>query len=211
MDAGFYTGAPAFHSTLYTIYLHRKSLKSAVGESPSPRSHGHWIKREVMSNILAEELTEPQYKEIIKRLSDLATLPGASMNEATQKLLLSFQSKASSRSIADAIKRVEKEGHVQTLGRRKTSTAVAQLCRGTGAVTINKRPFLEYFDRAEDRQQVLYPLLITKSLEEYDINVSVHGGGPTGKNWQVTLTRSGSKVLMCPLYRSGWCNSSSCE
>ena len=182
LDASFYTGAPAFHNILYTIYLHRKSVGSMSGDPPpSPPPQGHWMKREVMSNILAEELTQVQYEEIIRRLSELAALPGASTNEDTQNLLFSFQSKARSQSVAEAIKRVERDGHVQTVGRRKTSTAVAQVCHGSGVVTINRRPFLEYFSRAEDRQQVLYPLLLTKALDDYDIRVSVHGGGLTGE------------------------------
>ena len=51
---------------------------------------------------------------------------------------------------------------------------------GTGFIRINKKPFLNYFPRAEDRHQVLYPLQVTELLGKYDVTVSVEGGGLSG-------------------------------
>ena len=181
LDPGFYTGAPAFHAVLYNIYLHKKVLGSVLGESPHSSLPSHWLKREVMSNIVAEELSEVQYNEIISRLSNLSSHPSVSSNSATQKMLLGYQSKSARQSSADVLKSVKFDGRVQTVGRRKTSTAVVRLHSGNGSITVNKTPFVEYFSRPEDRQQVLYPLIITKSLDDYDINISVHGGGLTGE------------------------------
>ncbi len=89
---------------------------------------------------------------------------------------------------------------VKAIGRRKTSCAVVRIKRGAGQVTINGCPFISYFPRVEDRQQVsgchdgggwlpppslplqvLYPLALTGLLGQHDITVSVHGGGVTGR------------------------------
>ena len=179
LDAGFYTGAPAFHNVLYKVYLQLKSLGAVAGERPSTPTT-NWLKKEVMSNRIFEELSEFQYEELIKRLNGLASHPAASTNSATQKMLLAFQTNQSNRLLADSLKHVHSDGPVQTVGRRKTSTAVVQVWPGSGTVTVNKRPLVEYFSRPEDRQQVLYPLLLTKALDEYDIVVFVGGGGLTG-------------------------------
>lgn len=193
LDPGFYTGAPAFNSVLFNIYLHSKVLQSqtemsrhsrlpeSVTGEPLPPPAAHWLKREVMSNILAEELSEVQYEEIIKRLSRLSLHPALSRSRGTQRLLQSFQSKSASQTSASSLNRVQHDGPVQMVGRRKTSTAVVRLHPGSGRVMVNKRPFVEYFFRMEDRLQVLYPLVTTNSLGSYDIHVTVHGGGLTGE------------------------------
>lgn len=88
LDPGFYTGAPAFHNVLYNIYLLTKALESVKPSSPSPSSSpppANWLKREVVSNIIAEELSPSQYKEIIKRLTALVAHPN--MNSENQKML----------------------------------------------------------------------------------------------------------------------------
>ncbi len=105
------------------------------------------------------------------------------MNNDAQKLLETYQSNTSGQSQVDSLRRVLQtdKSSVRAVGRRKSSTAVVQVGHGTGVVTVNKQPFLKYFYRAEDRQQVLYPLILTNSLQRYDIHVSVQGGGLTGQ------------------------------
>jgi small subunit ribosomal protein S9 len=184
VDPGFYTGAPAFHSVLYNIYLNTKAL-GTVKHSPPPPSPSspprNWLKREAISNITAEEISPLQYEEMIKRLSSLAAHPN--MNNDAQKLLETYQSNTPGQSQVDSLRRVLQtdKSSVRAVGRRKSSTAVVQVRHGTGVVTINKQSFLKYFYRAEDRQQVLYPLILTNSLQRYDIHVSVQGGGLTGQ------------------------------
>ena len=198
LDPGFYTGAPAYHNVLYNVYLHSKAVESVGIRKPSlpPPPPVNWLKREVMSNLIAEDLSPLQYEEIIKRLTTLST--HSKMNSETQKMLQIYQSKSSTQSQIDSLRRsLQTDGSsVQTVGRRKTSTAVVRVSRGSGVVTVNKRPFLEYFYRAEDRQQVLYPLLLTNSLQEYNINVSVHGGGLTGQQFvSIFCQRLDSQLL----------------
>ena len=184
LDPGFYTGAPAFHNVLYKIYLHTKALGSLnnVGKSTSSLlPSANWLKREALSNLIAEELSPAQYEELIKRMTALLSHPSAA--SATQTMLQTYRSQSSTHSQVDSLKKVlqSDSSSVQTVGRRKSSTAVVRVSHGSGVVTVNKRPFLEYFSRAEDRQQVLFPLLLTNSLQQYNIQISVHGGGFTGQ------------------------------
>ncbi|PWK47955.1 30S ribosomal protein S9 [Pleionea mediterranea] len=66
-------------------------------------------------------------------------------------------------------------------GRRKSSTARVFLRSGSGAITINGRPVDEYFGRETSCMVVRQPLELTETLEQFDINVTVSGGGTTGQ------------------------------
>ena len=67
-------------------------------------------------------------------------------------------------------------------GRRKTSVAVAYLTPGVkeGGVTVNSEPLLSYFPLPEQRQQVLFPLVLTELLGGVAVDTLVRGGGKTG-------------------------------
>lgn len=66
-------------------------------------------------------------------------------------------------------------------GRRKTSTARVRLRPGSGEVTVNDKPISEYFGRKTLEKAAKRPLEITKTLGEFDILVTVEGGGVSGQ------------------------------
>jgi len=66
-------------------------------------------------------------------------------------------------------------------GRRKTSVARVRLLPGNGNITINNRDIEEYFDYDTLKVLVREPLLITDTVDKYDVFVNVHGGGFTGQ------------------------------
>ncbi|MDH3532933.1 MAG: 30S ribosomal protein S9 [Gammaproteobacteria bacterium] len=66
-------------------------------------------------------------------------------------------------------------------GRRKTSTARVFLKSGGGAITVNKRPLDTFFGRKTARMIVRQPLELINMTEQFDVNVTVKGGGTTGQ------------------------------
>src|SRR5690242_9720497 len=66
-------------------------------------------------------------------------------------------------------------------GRRKTSTARVFLQRGNGKITINDRPIDEFFGRKTARMIVRQPLELVKLENNFDVAVTVAGGGTTGQ------------------------------
>ncbi|HAE91068.1 30S ribosomal protein S9 [Tissierella praeacuta] len=66
-------------------------------------------------------------------------------------------------------------------GRRKTSVARVRLVPGNGNITINKRDIDEYFDYETLRVIAKEPLVITETMDKYDVLVNVEGGGFTGQ------------------------------
>ena len=66
-------------------------------------------------------------------------------------------------------------------GRRKSSTARVFLTKGSGAITINKRPLDLFFGRQTARMIVRQPLELMEMTDKFDVNVTVKGGGTTGQ------------------------------
>jgi len=66
-------------------------------------------------------------------------------------------------------------------GRRKSSTARVYLTRGTGEITINRRPLDRYFGRETARMVIRQPLNVAEMVDKVDIRANVKGGGNTGQ------------------------------
>ena len=66
-------------------------------------------------------------------------------------------------------------------GRRKTSTARVFLRKGKGDTIVNKRPLDIYFGRETARMIVRQPLDTSNMLGDFDITVTVKGGGMSGQ------------------------------
>lgn len=62
-------------------------------------------------------------------------------------------------------------------GRRKTSTARVFLKPGSGKITVNRRELDQYFGRVTGRMVVRQPLELTDTLNQFDVYVTVKGGG----------------------------------
>jgi small subunit ribosomal protein S9 len=70
---------------------------------------------------------------------------------------------------------------VQSTGRRKEAVARVRLRPGSGQISINKRPFEQYFPTATQRMVVSEPLRLTSTDEVYDVDATLDGGGITGQ------------------------------
>ena len=72
------------------------------------------------------------------------------------------------------------DNHLST-GRRKSSAARVFLHKGNGAITINGKSIDEYFGRETARMIVRQPLETVDMTSNFDINVTVRGGGNSGQ------------------------------
>lgn len=72
-------------------------------------------------------------------------------------------------------------------GRRKTSTASVTLKPGNGTITINKRPFEDYFGTLSLQNQVLHPFQVANAVNQYDVSINAKGGGVTGQIGAIQL------------------------
>ena len=72
-------------------------------------------------------------------------------------------------------------------GRRKTSAARVFLRPGTGTITVNHREFANFFPTETQRMNVRRPLVLTETLEKFDILATVAGGGVNSQSGAVRL------------------------
>lgn len=66
-------------------------------------------------------------------------------------------------------------------GKRKSSVARVWLKPGAGKVTVNSKTLDEYFGRETSKMIVRQPLELVEKLGEFDILVTVRGGGDSGQ------------------------------
>ena len=66
-------------------------------------------------------------------------------------------------------------------GRRKTSVARVWIRPGDGRIVVNRRAFEDYFPRETLRMIIAQPLEVTATVGQFDVFVTVGGGGPTGQ------------------------------
>jgi small subunit ribosomal protein S9 len=94
-------------------------------------------------------------------------------------------------------------------GRRKTSTARVFLRPGTGTITINDRTIDNFFGRKTARMIVRQPLELVRLETNFDVEVTVCGGGTTGQAGAIRhgLTRAlidYDETLRKPLRDAGY-------
>ncbi len=66
-------------------------------------------------------------------------------------------------------------------GRRKSAVARVFLRPGKGQITVNHRPFEEYFPTEATRTVVRQPLLATETADKFDVVILADGGGISGQ------------------------------
>ena len=71
--------------------------------------------------------------------------------------------------------------NVAATGRRKRAIARVKLTLGQGVITVNKKPFDEYFPRPQHQAIVKQPLEAAQALSRFDVIVKAEGGGVTGQ------------------------------
>lgn len=78
-------------------------------------------------------------------------------------------------------------GMFHAVGRRKTSVARVYVKPGTGAWEINGRAMAEYFPRNAYQVVLEKPFQATETMNQYDVQVNVRGGGLTGQAGAIQL------------------------
>lgn len=96
---------------------------------------------------------------------------------------------------------MDENTQIQTVGRRKTSTARVLLRQGTGEWSINGRPLAEYFPRATWQARADEALRVTETEGVYDVMVRVRGGGVSGQADAVRLGLARALVEVDEDYR----------
>ena len=93
------------------------------------------------------------------------------------------------------------EEAIHSVGKRKRAVARVWMRPGRGEITINKRLLEDYFNLESQRMLVKQPLELTETLDKYDINVTVRGGGISGQTGAIRHGISRALVSINPELR----------
>ena len=95
-----------------------------------------------------------------------------------------------------------KKPYLYGTGRRKSSVARVRLFpNGTGAITINGRDIDDYFGLETLKLIVRQPLVTTGTVDKYDVEATVAGGGVTGQAGAIRHGIARALLEMNPEYR----------
>jgi small subunit ribosomal protein S9 len=76
---------------------------------------------------------------------------------------------------------MEKENVYYATGKRKTAIARTWIMPGNGEITINDSPMDDYFKVEVVKTIIKQPLVLTNTLESFDVKAHVTGGGFSGQ------------------------------
>ncbi|MEN8769078.1 MAG: 30S ribosomal protein S9 [Candidatus Arcticimaribacter sp.] len=85
---------------------------------------------------------------------------------------------------------------IHTIGRRKTSVARIFLKEGSGKITVNKKDYTDYFPTPTLQYKIQQPFALTETEGNYDLKVTVVGGGTNG---QVEAVRLAISRALCQI------------
>lgn len=86
-------------------------------------------------------------------------------------------------------------------GRRKNSTARVFLRPGNGRIFVNKRELDAYFPRDVLKADLVRPLVVTETTQDFDIHVNVRGGGLSGQAGAIRLGIARALIEFKPDFR----------
>jgi small subunit ribosomal protein S9 len=90
---------------------------------------------------------------------------------------------------------------INSIGRRKSSTARIYVTKGSGNITINGKDFKEYFPMPITQATILDPLKTVGTDGQYDIKITVDGGGFKGQSEAIRMAISRSMVKINEEYK----------
>ena len=79
------------------------------------------------------------------------------------------------------VQKIDAQGRAYATGKRKDAVARVWIKPGSGKITVNDRTFETYFARPVLRMIVQQPLDIAGRANQYDLVVTVAGGGLSGQ------------------------------
>ncbi len=79
------------------------------------------------------------------------------------------------------VQKLDKHGRAYATGKRKDAVARVWIKPGAGRVVVNEKPLEVYFARPVLRMILQQPLGVAKRVGQYDVTVSVAGGGLSGQ------------------------------
>jgi len=92
---------------------------------------------------------------------------------------------------------------INSIGRRKSSVARIYVTKGTGIIVVNGKDFKDYFPMPSVQASVLDPLRISEVEGQYNIKITVDGGGFKGQAEAIRMAISRALVKINEDFKKG--------
>ena len=79
------------------------------------------------------------------------------------------------------VQKLDAHGRAYATGKRKDAVARVWVKPGSGKITVNGKGFVEYFARPVLQMILQQPIVAADRKDQYDISVTVSGGGLSGQ------------------------------
>ncbi len=79
------------------------------------------------------------------------------------------------------VQKLDAHGRAYATGKRKDAVARVWLKPGRGQITVNDKDYTVYFGRPVLQMLLMQPIKAANRADQYDINVTVAGGGLSGQ------------------------------
>ena len=79
------------------------------------------------------------------------------------------------------VQKLDKLGRAYATGKRKDAVARVWVKPGRGKITVNNKDYTAYFARPVLQMLLMQPIKAANRADQYDINVTVAGGGLSGQ------------------------------
>ncbi len=79
------------------------------------------------------------------------------------------------------VQKLDKLGRAYATGKRKDAVARVWVKPGRGKITVNDKDYTAYFARPVLQMLLMQPIKAANRADQYDINVTVAGGGLSGQ------------------------------
>ncbi|AHK43989.1 MULTISPECIES: 30S ribosomal protein S9 [Ensifer] len=79
------------------------------------------------------------------------------------------------------VKKVDAQGRSYATGKRKNAVARVWVKPGSGKITVNGKPYLDYFARPVLQMILQQPIVAAARDGQFDIDATVAGGGLSGQ------------------------------
>lgn len=94
------------------------------------------------------------------------------------------------------------ENQFYATGKRKRATARTWIAPGDGTITINNRDLDDYFKLETDRTLLTQPFVLTNTMGNYDVRITVKGGGTSGQAGAIRHGITRALILANPDFRA---------
>ena len=91
---------------------------------------------------------------------------------------------------------------INAIGRRKASVARVYLTQGDGTITVNGKPYREYFPQVHIQHNITDPFKTVEAEGIYNVKVNVKGGGFKGQAEAVRMAIARALVKLNEDFRS---------